>query len=408
MKAGDLFHGRYVLGRCLGTGGMGSVWEAHELPSGRKVALKVLHRHLLNDEELVTRFLQEGRAALESQFSAHVIEVLDVVNPDDRAPYLVLEYLDGENLSQILLREGPLESGRAVDLIIQTCLALAEVHSSDIIHRDIKPENIFVTHLRNGTEWVKLLDFGVAKFKRPLDESAFALTRAGCTLGTPNYMAPEQAEADSGLDHRIDIYAVGAVLYELLTGERPFEAKDPEEVMNLVSLGNPVPPTEINGEICDSLEEIVLKAMARDRKNRFDTMFDLAEALEPFTMTCVSSFPDVGPGDTVRTDPLFSSERPPDRSSSSAPTGKFLKTPPRSQRSDLPQTVIVQPKEVAVHDRPTMIKRPHVTNSGSQKEGSIPTERRRRRTRGPWWLAAFIGTAFAAFGMSTLALSLWL
>ncbi len=282
MKTGDVLDGRFELVQCIGGGGMGSVWEAQQLSTNRRVALKALHEHLTDEEDLVARFLREAKAALESRYSGHIIEVLDVVHSLERAPYLVMEYLEGEDLAQILEREELLEPVRAAQLIIQACHAVAEVHRQNIIHRDVKPENLFVTRLADGTEWIKLLDFGVAKFSANPDSDERPLTAVGSTLGTPFYMAPEQVLVSQTLDHRLDVYSMGVVLYEVLTGQRPYESGDIRELMIMIARGDAPLPSEVRPEISEELERVVCRAMALSKDDRYDSMFDLAEALEPF------------------------------------------------------------------------------------------------------------------------------
>jgi serine/threonine-protein kinase len=289
MKDGDVLDGRYELVRCIGGGGMGSVWEAFTLSDGRRVAIKALHEHLVDERDLVARFLQEAEAALESRYSAHIIEVLDVVHPPGRAPYLVMEYLEGEDLAQILEHEGPMAPARAAQLIIQACHAVAEVHRQGIIHRDVKPENLFVTRLPDGTEWIKLLDFGVAKFSASPDSNERPLTAAGSTLGTPFYMAPEQVLISQTLDHRLDVYSMGVVLYELLTDARPFESKDIRDLMIMIARGAPPLPRTWRPDLDEELERVVLRAMALSRDDRYDSMYDLAEDLEPFAHSAAPS-----------------------------------------------------------------------------------------------------------------------
>jgi eukaryotic-like serine/threonine-protein kinase len=287
MKVGEVMDERYELVRQIGVGGMGAVWEARDLAADRRVAIKALHEHLVDQHELVARFLREGQAAMETRYSAHIIEVLAVVNPPERAPYLVMEYLEGEELREVLEREGRLEPRRAVELVIQTCEAVAEVHRQGLIHRDIKPENLFVTKLPDGTEWIKLLDFGVVKFSAAA--TAERLTGFGRTVGTPQYMAPEQSTEPDTIDHRVDIYAAGVVLYELLAGDVPFDCDDERKLLAMHSLAKPRPLHESCPELDRRLEQVVLRAMAANRRKRFQTMFDLARALEPFRATGRSS-----------------------------------------------------------------------------------------------------------------------
>lgn len=301
MRTGHVLDGRYELVRSIGGGGMGSVWEARVLSSGRRVAIKALHEHLVEEKDLVARFLREGQAAMESQYSGHIIEVVDVVNRRGRPPYLVMEYLEGDALSQVVKSEGALEIVRAVKLVIQACHAVAEVHRQGIIHRDIKPDNLFVTTLNDGTEWIKLLDFGVAKFRIPPDSLSRPLTAVGSAVGTPHYMAPEQILTSQSLDHRLDIYSMGVVLYELLTGTRPYKTGNIAELVMIIAQGEPPRPSEIRPEIERNLERVVSRAMAVDRDNRYDTMFDMAEALEPHSHAEVSRIEGIFAVETIRT-----------------------------------------------------------------------------------------------------------
>lgn len=282
MKEGDILDEKFKLVRQIGVGGMGSVWEALELPAGRRVALKSLHNHLVEEPELTARFLREARAALESRYSGHIIEMIDVVNHRGRPPYLVMEYLEGEDLYQISQRDGKLEITRAVNLIIQSCEAVDEVHRQSIIHRDIKPDNIFVIKLKDGSEWIKLLDFGVAKFTPNAPTQGDSLTKFGHTLGTPDYMAPEQAMGTGKIDYRVDVYSMGVVLYQLLAGRLPYQSDDLHELMLMSARGNPPLLSAFRSEISEGLEQVVRKAMAVDREERFQSMFELSSALQPF------------------------------------------------------------------------------------------------------------------------------
>lgn len=285
MNPGEVLDRRFKLVCQVGAGGMASIWKARDLERGEQVALKILHVHLLDRPRLVARFIREAQAAQEARFSGHVIAVLDVVHHPGRQPYQVMEYLQGEDLDRILEREARLEPHRAVELVIQTCKALSEVHRRGLIHRDIKPENLFVTRKPNGAEWIKLLDFGIAKYSDASPIRRRALTTVGSTVGTPYYMAPEQARGKSNLDERVDLYATGIVLYELLTGQLPFYDEDHRVAMKKIVKGQPPSMLSKRPELDPGLEQVVLKAMATRPEARYDSMDDLADALAPFSLS---------------------------------------------------------------------------------------------------------------------------
>lgn len=285
MNVGEVLDERYELACQIGAGGMASIWKARDLDRDRAVALKILHVHLLERSRLVARFIREAQAAQEARFSEHVIEVLDVVHHPGRQPYQVMEYLEGEDLDQILEREVSLEAHRAVELIIQTCKALSEVHRHGLIHRDIKPENLFVTRRADRSERIKLLDFGIVKYSDAAPIRRRALTTVGSTVGTPYYMAPEQAQGKPKLDHRVDLYATGVVLYELLTGQMPYFDDDHRVAMRKIVKGQPPSMVSLKPDLDATLEQVVLKAMATRPESRFDSMDEFAEALAPFSLS---------------------------------------------------------------------------------------------------------------------------
>jgi serine/threonine protein kinase len=196
-----------------------------------------------------------------------------------------MEYLEGEDLDRILEREIRLETHRAVELIIQTCKALSEVHSRGLIHRDIKPENLFVTKRADGKEWIKLLDFGIVKYSDDAPIRRRALTTVGSTVGTPYYMAPEQAQGKPKIDHRVDLYAAGVVLYELLTGQMPYFDDDHRVAMRMIVKGQPPSMVSLRPELDPTLEQVVLKAMATRPEARYESMDEFAEALAPFSLS---------------------------------------------------------------------------------------------------------------------------
>src|SRR5689334_15195696 len=226
-QPGDLINGKYRLIRLIGDGGMGSVFEARHEYLGTVVALKFLHSELASRPGLVARFLREARLSASIK-SEHIARVTDVDQASDGAAYLVMELLEGQSLRALLDREGRLPPKVALDYTLQMLDGLDAAHAIGVVHRDLKPDNVFIVNTAKGP-LVKLLDFGIAKL-RSSKEFQGGLTRPGVMMGTPEYMAPEQAYAADSVDVRADVYSVGAILYEMLAGTRPAQGDDPLEI----------------------------------------------------------------------------------------------------------------------------------------------------------------------------------
>ena len=269
--------GRYRLVRALGEGGMGSVYEAVHVDLGKRVAVKILRPEVARVAEARARFLREGSTAA-SIHHAHVVEVFDV-GQEGGALYLVMEYLEGENLYEHLYRVGVLSVAACVDLLLPVCAALAVAHEQGIVHRDVKPENVFLARTRHGALQSKLLDFGISKVPLP---GGARLTATSTLLGTPHYMSPEQAQEGGRVDARSDQYAFGVMLYECSTGKRPFEGDDLYPLLHAIVRGASEPPRSLRPEIPVAFEAVVQRAMARDPSDRFASMHALGAALLPF------------------------------------------------------------------------------------------------------------------------------
>ncbi|WP_437737886.1 serine/threonine-protein kinase [Sorangium sp. So ce1335] len=268
--------GAYLITRLLGEGGMGRVYETHHtrIP-GKRFALKTLHPELAQQPTVLARFQREAEAAAAIR-SPHVVEIYDVNRLSDGRPCIIAEYLDGQGLGELLAASGGrLPVGTAVRIAREVCDGIAAAHAAGIVHRDLKPENIFLTG-DPACPTVKVLDFGISKTSEPS-----ALTRTGMVLGTPAYMAPEQAKGEE-VDLRADIYAVGAVLYHALTGQRPFEQSDPTATLLAVMTEEPKPPRALNPEIPPGLELVLQRAMAKDKGGRHASMGELASDLTPY------------------------------------------------------------------------------------------------------------------------------
>ncbi|WP_437616296.1 serine/threonine-protein kinase [Sorangium sp. So ce834] len=273
---GTTVAGAYRIVRLLGEGGMGRVYETHHtrIP-GKRFALKTLHPELAQQPTILARFQREAEAAA-SVRNPHIVEIFDVNRLSDGRPCIIAEYLDGQGLGELLAASGGrLPVGTAVRIAREVCDGIAAAHAAGVVHRDIKPENIFLTG-DPACPTVKVLDFGISKTSAPS-----ALTRTGMVLGTPAYMAPEQAKGDE-IDARADIYAVGAVLYHALTGQRPFERSDPTAMLLAVMTEEPPALRTVNPEIPPELELIVQRAMAKEKEGRYASMAELASALAPF------------------------------------------------------------------------------------------------------------------------------
>jgi eukaryotic-like serine/threonine-protein kinase len=275
MRIGNIIDGKYEIVALIGQGGMGSVYEARHTIIKRRYAVKILHAQFAENKNVSQRFILEAQAAA-AIGSDHIIEVTDAGTTNDGCPYLVMELLEGEDLAAVLERQGPLAPARAAGLVSQACEALAAAHRSGIVHRDLKPGNLFVARRPDGREWLKVLDFGIAKFKD------LSLTPTQFMLGTIFYMSPEQAEIAKEVDGRADIYSMGVILYEALTGHLPFPARELRQVLAQVLTGLSIPPTTHRPDLPAELEKVVLRAMAKEREDRFQSMEALAAALRPF------------------------------------------------------------------------------------------------------------------------------
>jgi serine/threonine protein kinase len=272
---GQTLRGRYQMARQIGQGGMGAVYEAKDKNlGGKRVAVKVLLDKYAQKDQVVARLQQEARLA-SSIGHPNIINITDFGNTVDGRTFVVMEYLDGESLGGCLERAGALPSYRTIKIARQCASALGDAHKKGIIHRDIKPENIFLEH-RGDEDFVKVVDFGISKSVRPDsgDESP-RLTQTGMVLGTPLYMAPEQARGDESPDHRVDIYSLGVIMYEMITGEIPFKGTNYLNILTQVVSQEPPLPSEIKPEVSKDVEAVILKAMAKDPAERYQTMEEL-------------------------------------------------------------------------------------------------------------------------------------
>jgi predicted Ser/Thr protein kinase len=283
---GKLIKGRYKVLKKLGEGGMGTVYLAEQMSIGRKVALKLLQGNYATDDEFIARFRREARLAA-SLNHPNIVTVYDFDQSDDESLFIAMEYLDGGKLSDIIRGDGPLSIGRAARLGLQIAEGLEAAHRAGVIHRDIKPDNIMVMG-EVGIETIKLMDFGIARLRD--SGAASRLTRADVIMGTPAYMAPEQAEG-AEVSEQTDIYALGIVLYEMLSGSVPFKASTPSAVLVKQIQEAPVPLRKLRREIPASIERVVMRALEKKPQKRQRDMREVVQGLQKVDVGRVEEAP---------------------------------------------------------------------------------------------------------------------
>jgi serine/threonine-protein kinase len=283
VRAGDVLAGKYRVDRVLGQGGMGVVVAATHLQLDQLVALKFVLPEAAGSQEAMERFAREARACVKMK-SEHVARVLDVGKLETGAPYMVMEYLEGYDLAQLVERYGPVPFVDTCDYILQACEAIAEAHSIGIVHRDLKPQNLFLTTSVDGRPFVKVLDFGISKFTASSKSGEnMSLTRTAAVIGSPNYMSPEQLRSSRSVDARTDIWAMGVILYELLTGRVPFSATSVTELCAMVLQDTPRNVRELRPDVPAGLADAIMKCLEKDPDQRYQSVAALAYAIEAFT-----------------------------------------------------------------------------------------------------------------------------
>lgn len=279
LQQGEVLAGKYRIEKVLGVGGMGAVFTATHLLLDEPVAIKVLLPTQLHRPDAAPRFLREARAASKIK-SDHVARVTDVGSLDSGLPFLVMEYLEGEDLSARLQRLGPRPLSEVAGWLLQACEAMAEAHQKGIIHRDLKPSNLFLARLHDGSERVKILDFGISKVSGELSDGL--LTHSRAVLGSPFYMAPEQMSSSGTVDSRVDIWSLGCVLFEALSGEPPFLADDVTILVARVLYDAHPPLGRSRPDLPPEIDAIVGRCLAKSPRDRFPDTASLAAALAPF------------------------------------------------------------------------------------------------------------------------------
>ncbi len=287
VHEGEILAGKYRVERVLGQGGMGVVVAAMHLQLEQRVALKFVLPEAVQSPEAIERFSREARAAVKLR-SEHVARVLDVGTLENGAPYMVMEYLDGRDLGQEVDARGPLPYLEAAEFVLQACEAIAEAHGIGIVHRDLKPQNLFLARRVDGRPLVKVLDFGISKFNGAQSGDSMSLTKTHAVMGSPNYMSPEQLRSARGVDARTDIWALGVILYELLTGKVPFVATSVTELCAMVLQDTPRPLREVRPDVPLALGDLITRCLEKDPNQRFQSVASLAHALEAFAASSQS------------------------------------------------------------------------------------------------------------------------
>jgi serine/threonine protein kinase len=332
-KADDVIAGKYHVVRMLGEGGMGVVYEAVHKRLRQRVAIKMILPRLLKTTDFVARFEREARAASQIR-GPNVARVIDVDVLPNGVPYMVMEYLEGHDLSAELRARGKLPIAEAVGFVLDACTAMHEAHAMGIIHRDLKPSNLFLCG-EGGRRIVKVLDFGISKMTSDSDPS---VTATETTIGTPLYMSPEQIRSAKRVDGRTDIWALGVILYELLANRTPFTG-GPTAVAASIVADEPVPLRIYRNDAPEELEAVVMKALTKDMKGRHTDVAEFAAALRPFADGWAPLQSTDGAGG-LRSSPTPSGPRGSERASGDAPTQLHVGLTPTERAATTPAAIL--------------------------------------------------------------------
>jgi serine/threonine protein kinase len=341
VQSGDVLAGKYRVERVLGEGGMGVVVAATHTTLDQKVALKFLLPEAVANPEALARFLREARLAVRLK-SEHVARIIDVGTLDNGAPYIVMEYLAGTDLAGWIERERTLSIAVAVDFILQACDAIAEAHSLGIVHRDLKPQNLFITRAHDGTDLVKVLDFGISKSMMGGDAIA---TATHTVMGSPAYMSPEQMRSAKLVDQRTDIWALGVILYQILVGKTPWAGDTFTDLAFKVAM-DPLPPLPGSVGRPRGFDAVIQRCLEKDPAQRYPSIAALAAALAPFgpphAKALVERIARIGRGDATptsttpgRPSAIAATLAPLASSTVGGAAGESMKLPPRRRKRTL-------------------------------------------------------------------------
>ena len=323
--------GKYRLGRLIGEGGMGAVYEAEHEGLRARVAVKLLGEHGALDPKAIVRFRREARA-MGAIRHENVVAVMDTGSDEEGSPYLVMELLEGESLAAVLRRERTLAPGLACWIADQALSGLEAAHAQGVVHRDLKPGNVFLARLSDGSHRVKILDFGISKLGG--NANTLDITAEGAMIGTPNFMAPEQISGEAPSDARADLYAVGVLLYRMVCGRLPYVSSTSEELYRLVLLGQVAPPRQHNPNLPAELEAVILRAMTADRARRFQDAGSFRAALREVASLVPNELPTATGGLPA---PRSMPTPPPEPSAGTA--HETVRAKPLARRKRRPQTL---------------------------------------------------------------------
>jgi len=409
-EPGETIADKYALVRVIGQGGMGVVYEATHLRLRQRVAIKILRPHVPEYDEVVQRFNREARAAAQLK-SIHTARVIDVDALPSGLPYIVLEYLEGRDLNDELAATGPLPVDEAVDILLQVAEAMGEAHRKGVVHRDLKPSNLFVCKMGNRRV-MKVLDFGISKVET---EGEARITAANVYFGTPYYAAPEQLREACAADARSDVWSLGIILYELVTGRPPFVGS-PTQVITKVVV-DPVPwPMEFRPGLSRDFVRVMLHALEKAPENRFQSMRELADALAPFgpSQSVAAALGSIPPkrvrlGDLLVNDGLLAPadlERALEvQRTSGTLLGQALLDLGLVTQADLLTALAKQQGIIVTPERPSAVER---VRAEREEPTRVPTPTRPRAaaSRRRMWLAIAIGLSLGILAAAGLGIAL--